>query len=320
MSKTQLNILILTDGKIGDLVQCRGVASTLTDSDAITEVVVEPGWLTALPLPFMPLSPVDRQLPWMNTNADMVIASGRRTLPYLRELKKRRGVRCFMAFLKDPTLHHSTLDVIWAPEHDQLNKPNAFNTATSPHAITPAKLSDARRTAKSRYANFTSPNVGLILGGNTKSVSWGQATRDNLATALQTLPTDTNVLVTASRRTPTELLDSVTGALADYNSVLWTGEDGQGENPYLQMLSWCDRLIVTGDSHNMVSESLTGGRPVHVFRPDDLHPKMHRFLDGLEKTGLVQDVREGFDRQSGEKVDATPQICAEIMARYDARQ
>lgn len=299
--------------------QCRGVASALTDADLVTEKVVEPGWLTALPLPYMPLSAVDRQLSWMNTDADMVIASGRRTLPYLRELKKRRGNTCFFAFLKDPTLHHSTLDVIWAPEHDQLKKPNAFNTATSPHAITPEKLADARGAAGTRYASFESPNVGLILGGNTKSVSWGQATRDKLAQALQTLPDETNILVTASRRTPSELLDSVTGALTAYHSILWTGEEGQGENPYMQMLAWCDRLIVTGDSHNMVSESLTGGCPVHVFRPDDLHPKMHRFLDGLEQAGRVQDVAEGFGRQSGEKVDATPQICAEIMARYEAR-
>ena len=320
MSDTPIKILILTDGKIGDLVQCRGVASVLTEPEMVTEVVVEPGWLTALPLPFMPLSAVDRQLPWMNTDADMIIASGRRTLPYLRALRKKRGKNYFMAFLKDPTLHHGILDVIWAPEHDQLKKPNAFNTATSPHAITPQKLDVARKAAAARYVGYESPNVGLILGGNTKSVSWPEATRVKLTRALQTLPTETNVLVTASRRTPQELLDSVTDALAAYNCILWNGEEGQGENPYMEMLSWCDRLIVTGDSHNMVSESLTGGCPGHVFRPDDLHPKMHRFLDGLEKQGLVQDISAGFDRQGGEKIDATPHICAEILARYKARQ
>ena len=54
MSEQPIKILILTDGKIGDLVQCRGVASVLTEPDMVTEVVVEPGWMTALPLPFMP--------------------------------------------------------------------------------------------------------------------------------------------------------------------------------------------------------------------------------------------------------------------------
>lgn len=319
MSEQPIKILILTDGKIGDLVQCRGVASTLTEPELVSEVVVEPNWLTALPLPFMPLSAVDRQLPWMNTDADMILASGRRTLPYLRGLRKQRGKNYFMAFLKDPTLHHSVLDIIWAPEHDQLKKPNAFNTTTSPHAITPEKLATARAKAQSRYVGYESPNVGLILGGNTKSVSWPEPTRTKLTKALQTLPSGTNVLVTASRRTPPELLESVTQALAAYNCILWNGEEGQGENPYMEMLSWCDRLIVTGDSHNMVSESLTGGCPVHVFRPDDLHPKMHRFLDGLEKQGLVQDISQGFARQDGQKVDATPEICAKILASYRAQ-
>ena len=49
MIEQPIKILILTDGKIGDLVQCRGVASTLTEPELVSEVVVEPNWLTALP-------------------------------------------------------------------------------------------------------------------------------------------------------------------------------------------------------------------------------------------------------------------------------
>lgn len=318
MKNPDLKILILTDGKIGDLAQCRGVAATLAEAGNIVESVVNPGWLTSLPLPYMPLSAVDRQSSMMSTDADMIIASGRRTIPYLRALKARRGRSCFTVFLKDPTLHHDVANIIWAPEHDQLSKPNAISTATSPHALTPQKLATARLSATTRFKQFTSPNVGLILGGNTKSVSWSQASRQKLTGALQTLPPGTNVLVTASRRTPSTLLKSVQDGLQTYNSLLWADEVSDGPNPYLEMLSWCDRLIVTGDSHNMVSEALVSGCPVHVFRPDDLHRKMHRFLDGLEADGLIQDVDQGFDRQQGSPVDATVEICTEILSRFDA--
>lgn len=317
MSDAALKILILTDGKIGDLVQCRGVAAYLTDADRVEEHVVEPGWITALPLPYMPLSAVDRQLPFMGTDADIILASGRRTVPYLRALKARTGRSTFTVFLKDPTLNHASVDVIWAPAHDNLHKPNAFATATSPHAITAAKLAEARRSAQKRFADYPSPNVGLILGGATKSVDWGAASLQNLATQLTTLPAETNLLVTASRRTPHTLMDAVKEALKDYNTFVWESGD---DNPYFEILAYCDRLIVTGDSHNMVSESLTSGRPVHIFRPENLHRKMHAFLDGLERDQLVQDISAGFARETGVVVDATPQICDEILQRYRARQ
>ncbi|MEP1209348.1 MAG: mitochondrial fission ELM1 family protein [Rhizobiaceae bacterium] len=318
MKKSDLKILILTDGKIGDLVQCRGVASRLAKPQHISETVVSPGWLTSLPLPYMPLSAVDRQSALMSTDADMIIASGRRTVPYLRALKGRRGREIFAVYLKDPTLHHDIADLIWAPEHDQLSKPNAISTVTSPHALTAEKLATARQSAAVRFNDFPSPNVGVILGGNTKSVSWSQASQQRLMSALQSLPSKTNVLVTASRRTPKELLGSAQAALKSYHSNFWADEERDGPNPYLQMLAWCDRLIVTGDSHNMVSEALVSGSPVHVFRPDDLHKKMHRFLDGLEADGLVRDIQHGFARSTGKPVDATAEICAEIVRRYDA--
>ena len=318
MRNPELKILILTDGKIGDLVQCRGVSAALAEPANISEAVVKPGWITSLPLPYMPLSAVDRQSSFMNTDADMIIASGRRTVPYLRALKGRPGKSCFVVFLKDPTLHHDVADLIWAPEHDQLSKPNAISTPTSPHTLTKEKLTVARKSAASRFTEFGSPNIGLFLGGNTKSVSWPESSRQKLVATLKTLPKDTNVLVTASRRTPDALLSSVRIALEGFNSTIWADEKTDGPNPYLEMLSWCDRLIVTGDSHNMVSEALVSGRPVHVFRPDDLHSKMHRFLDGLEATGLVQDISEGFDKAKGTPVDATPEICAEILRRYKA--
>jgi len=303
----------LTDGKIGDLVQCRGVASALTDLENISEMIVEPGWITSLPIPFMPLSAVDRQSPLLATGADIIIASGRRTVPYLRALKRRKGRRCFTVFLKDPKFNHAAIDVIWAPQHDQLSAPNAFSTTTSPHAITPQKLIEAQNTARERFDDFASPNAGLVLGGSAKSVDWSGATISRLSSVLQALPGDTGILITASRRTPEALLDSVQHALRAYKTSLWTGD---GPNPYVEMLAWCDRIIVTGDSHNMVSEALTSGCPVHIFRPDGLHRKIHAFLDGLEQDGLVEDVSAGFERTSGQPLNATPDIAAVIKKRF----
>lgn len=316
MTDRPLHVHILTDGKMGDLVQCRGVAANLAPEVNIQESIVEPGWLTALPLPNMPLSAVDRQSALMATKADIVIASGRRTVPYLRALKKRRGKSCFTVYLKDPTFNHDSIDVIWAPDHDRLSKPNAFSTATSPHTISAQRLALAKSAAQERFASFPSPNLGLILGGTTAGVDWNQHTIDRFCTALSHIPVATNILVVPSRRTPENLLQGVEAALSKQTTYFWSGKD---ENPYVEILAYCNRLVVTGDSHNMVSESLASGCPVHVFRPDGLARKLTLFLDGLEAENLIRDVSAGFEGGFGKRLDATPQIADEILKRYQHR-
>ena len=41
--------------------------------------------------------------------------------------------------------------------------------------------------------------------------------------------------------------------------------DGEGENPYLGLLSCADFICVTNDSVNMMSEALATGRPVYIM-------------------------------------------------------
>ena len=43
----------------------------------------------------------------------------------------------------------------------------------------------------------------------------------------------------------------------------WSGANA--DNPYMGMLAWADRLIVTGDSIAMLSEACATGKPVTMF-------------------------------------------------------
>ena len=308
-----LDILILTDGKMGDLAQCRGVAGGLTRNQNITEVVVEPGWLTALPLPNMPLSAVDRQASMFSKQWDCVIASGRRTVPYLRAFKSRANRPVFTVYLKDPKFNRNDIDFIWAPSHDRLVGENVFSTPTSPHTISGQSLLDARQSAEERFAHFDGPMVGLILGGDSKSVTWTQSAAEDFAQQLLSLPNNATLLMVASRRTPNLLIAELERALSNRNLWVW---DGNPPNPYTEVLAISDRLVITGDSHNMVSESLATGKPVHVYRPPGLQEKLKVFLDMLEDDNLIESLSMGFDRESADPHDATELIVAEIQRRY----
>lgn len=57
--------------------------------------------------PGSPLRP-----PW----PDLVVASGRRAVAYLRAVKRASGGRCFTVFLKDPRTGPGAADIVWAPD------------------------------------------------------------------------------------------------------------------------------------------------------------------------------------------------------------
>jgi mitochondrial fission protein ELM1 len=64
--------------------------------------------------------------------------------------------------------------------------------------------------------------------------------------------------------------------------------DGDGENPYAGALAWADRIVVSPDSVNMVSEACATTAPVFVAEPGRASGRVRRFLDGLEARGRIR--------------------------------
>lgn len=314
---TQANpktVWILTDGKAGDLAQCRGIAAYFPDCE-IDERVVNPGWRGAIPFPFIGL-PSDEKLvakgsPLAPPFPDLVIASGRRTIPYLKTIKKR-APETKNVFLKDPKwLGRSAADLVWIPNHDNAKTSgnNIIRTDTSPHAFTAEVLAKARASGHQRFNGMEKPFVSIILGGNSASVKWDGHSSNAFAEHLKTLPTKSSILITASRRTPDVLMQAVKAALADRTVWIW---DETSKNPYPQMLAIADQIIVTGDSHNMVSEAVSTGAQVFVFRPKGLKTKFHRFLNAMEAQGAIKNLAVGLSAFAPKTVDATPQIAEAV--------
>lgn len=300
--------------------QCRGIAARMDGPVEITEAVVSPNWFHALPLPYMGIQKADKagqpNSPLNSPHPDLVIASGRRTMPYLRAFKNSRknNKTPFLVFLKKPQVNRNVPDFIWAPTHDGLIGDTVFSTHTSPHILTEEKLTAARTSGALRFAEYAKPQFAIILGGNSGAVKWSKASAEEFADHLKKIPSHFSVLVTPSRRTPDLLLEAVRSAISSHQNWIW---DGEGENPYLQMLAIADQFIVTGDSHNMVSECLTSGSPVYVFRPPNLQPKLHSFLDALEQQNAIADLRHGLTPFSPNQLDVTGEIVSEIQKRLN---
>ncbi|MEM6711297.1 MAG: mitochondrial fission ELM1 family protein [Pseudomonadota bacterium] len=296
--------LILTDGKMGDLAHCRGVASVLGMNT--TEHVVQPSKLAAALGRASNMKAFLSKLENLSPQPVLAIASGRRTVPYLKAVKTRFGQNLLTLFLKDPRTGAETADLIWVPTHDKLRGANVLVTNTAPHRYT----SDITESAAEELAkhlpesSWPRPWLGVVLGGVTGSVRYEAQTVTALRDAIVKASTHAGaVLVTPSRRTPADVLDGLMGLHS--NVWIWDGHD---PNPYAGMLGACDAFLVTGDSHNMVSEVLSAGRQTMVFRPAGLPTKFTRFLDSMSDNGaILVPEATSFDHHQA-PIDATPVI------------
>lgn len=304
---------------MGDLAQCRGVAQAL--SATTSEITVEPGPVAALFQSMRADTQFHEQLDRITDAPDIVLASGRRAVPYLKATKTKWGDHTVTVFLKDPRTGTQAADLIWVPEHDRLRGKNVLVTQTSPHRHTKTEQTEAakRLLPQLSAANLARPWLGVLLGGATKKVPYEEATVAAFIAALKTASTNAGgVLITASRRTPPALIEAAKTAHA--NVWLWDGGSGEDENPYPGMLGACDAFLVTGDSHNMVSEALSTGKQIMVFRPAGLPAKFSGFLNQMTTSGHITAPAPTDFAHIQEPLDATPVIASRIRETLKTRQ
>ena len=73
-----------------------------------------------------------------------------------------------------------------------------------------------------------------------------------------------SLLVSTSSRTSKEAVEALQAALSAPN-YFYRWQPADKTNPYLGILAWADRLIVTGDSIAMLSEACATGKSVKIF-------------------------------------------------------
>ncbi len=307
---------VLTDGKAGDEVQCLGVAEALGLSPETRRVAPRAPFAWAMPwgpidpreAPGRPGSPIAPPYP------DLVIASGRRAVAYVRAVKRASRGRAFTVILKDPRTGIGAADLIWTPEHDRLRGENVLVTLTSPHRLSAARLAAARAAPDPRLAALPRPRVAVLAGGDSRHHRFTDADIARLARDLARLAAEgATPMITASRRTPPALRAALAELAAGTGGFLW---DGTGENPYLAILALADAIVVTADSANMAGEAAATGAPVLVFHPSGGHPKLDAFIRGLETKGAVRPFTGRLEALTYDPIDSTPVIAAAVEAGF----
>jgi hypothetical protein len=307
-----VRVLLLGSGKAGHEINAVGVAEALGAPYELKRVNPRRPFLWMSP--FGPVDPRDAAL-LKPPLPDIVLASGRVTVPYLRAFKRAGGARVFAAFLQDPRFARASMDLIWVPEHDRYRAPNVIATLTSPHPFSPRRLAATRAAPDARLAALPAPRCAVVLGGPSGAQHFTSGDLARMTEAVRAIVGQGfSIMATPSRRTPPELAAAVGEGLGDAPGFLW---DGNGDNPYASILALADAILVTGDSANMVGEATATGAPVHVFEPSGGDPgKLGQAIDGLERLGAVRRFAGRIERFAYTPIDSSGVIAAEIARRF----
>ena len=307
---------VLTDGKAGDTAICFGVIEALGLEPVLHKIAPRAPWSWATP--FGPIDPKEAPgrsgSPIAPPFPDLVVASGRRTVPYVRRIRAETNGRTFTVFMKDPYTGPAVAHLIWVPEHDSLVGPNVIKTLLTPHRVTQARLAAARAAPLDILARLPHPRAAVLIGGNSVNHRFTAADIAELSSRLDRLAqSGVRLMGTPSRRTPPALRDAIAAVIARHGGYLW---NEQGENPFIALLALADALVVTSDSVGMVGEAAATGRPVLVYEPSGGHPKNTRYLDALRQAGIVNAFTGQLTGAPYEPMDSTHTVASLVAQAF----
>ena len=318
---TALTCWIVTEGHAGSENQCLGLAEAMGVGYQVKRVHPRKPWVW-LPVglwPF-PLAALDAASdaiapPW----PDLLIASGRRSIPYARLVGRRSGGKTFTVYIQNPRSGIGRFGAVVAPAHDGVSGANVIVTKGAIHRVTQDRIADDAARIADRIAPLPRPLIAVLVGGSNKIYRMTEDTIRRLSDQLRDLARreGASLLVTPSRRTGDANVRALRAALTDVPGEVW---DFAGDNPYFAYLGAADHIVVTGDSVTMISEACSTGKPVYVVDLDGGSPKFNRFHNTLRDAGHTLPFDGQLSTEPARPLTETADVAAEIHRRIAARR
>jgi mitochondrial fission protein ELM1 len=311
---------IITDGRAGNLSQARALARAAGfDSDEIV-VALRPPWRQLAPRMTAGARwalPQSTQLllapPWPR----YAIGCGRQAAWATRWLRQHAAGRCRCVQILAPHMDPRHWDLLIAPRHDGIVGANVLNPLGSLNPVDSAWLA-AARAAFAHLADLPQPRVAVVLGGPRRGVPFDETMSRAWIDGLRARHAREggSLMLCASPRTPPAFADALRAALSDLPGTAWTGP-ADGANPYAGLLAYADRVAVTPDSVNMLSEAAASGAPVHTLALQPLPTRLARFHAELRAGGWLHDL-EADAQPPAQPLRETREIAAEMLRRLKA--
>jgi mitochondrial fission protein ELM1 len=310
---------VLTDGAAGNERQALALAQALSLPARNMVLPLRAPWSWLAPrltlggrLAVAPAQRAQLSPPW----PDLVIGCGRAAALLTRLLPALSAGHCRSVQILDPRINPEHWDLVIAPQHDNLSGPNVLTPLGSLHPVDASWLA-AGREASPHLAALPQPRIGVLLGGTRHGAPLDSDYVRQLAEGLRARQQGEggSLMLLASRRTPPDVFANLKAALVDLPGMAW-GSEADGANPYPGVLGWADRLVVTPDSVNMLSEASACGRPVHTLVTGPLPDKLAHFHAVLRQRGLLHDL-DTVTSTTAEPLRETAAMAAAVRARLE---
>lgn len=231
----------------------------------------------------------------MCEHADIVISCGSSVaaINKLFSIENNAKSACVM---KPPFLGFKKFDMLVMPKHDGKSSPDGRVIATdlSPNLIDDDILRESSKEILSVTRPEKDAKIGVLLGGDNSDFS---LTSDAAETLLENVidasnKMDADILLTTSRRTSPDIEKIVKNKLDTEKRCKFLVLANKKNTPHAVsgILGLADVIVVSGESASMVSEAITSGKRVIVFKLKKKkigRSKFDKMLAHLSKKGYV---------------------------------
>jgi len=287
----KLKALLLTEGMHGMISQVEGMAKALNSEYSHKIIRLNFPW-KFIPPKLTPVSDIilkDKDYLKENNSVDIVISCGRKSvIPSI--ILKKKNPKIFNIHIQNPKIGLDNFDAIIAPEHDNLNGNNVYNSKGAIHYITETEIDKAKPYL---MKNINSEKiVSLILGGPNKYYKFDHDQILNIFNIIKSnfVSKGYRIVVIPSMRTPS---DSIELAAREIGSCGYVVKDVD-KQAYLSAYALANYVVVTCDSTSMISEAATSGKPIFVahMKTKKDNYRFKKFFKLFREMGIIRDLGE----------------------------
>jgi mitochondrial fission protein ELM1 len=314
---------VITNGTAGTVSQALGLAQAIGFKKIVQKVFK--AWFSFSMIPSIADKYLDKFLtsnsdklegPW----PDVIIGCGRRVIPFLLYIKKASGGKTYCIYVQDPRISPKYFDLIVKMQHDPIIGGNVIATNFSLNLIAKARLTKEVKQFGHLFDHLPKPYYTIVIGGDTKRYKMDQASLADLLYKVRSIVelSPGSALIATSRRTPEFAQEAILRYCKGNKKVYVTTPYSKAGNAYYAMLAAAEKIFVTNDSVNMISEACACGKPVYAIPLLNIYlGRTKKFLKTLSENNLIKifDSRSIKEKNFGAKTNNNELIAATVRKK-----